>query len=67
VNSRESPRRAHDLISSIVDHDLYAKRVAPLADATVGALQGAQPAVGARERALAIASDREELLYARSG
>ena len=39
------PRRVHDFVSSIFDYDLHAKRVASLADATVGALQGAQLAV----------------------
>ena len=41
------PRRVHAFVSSIFDHDLHEKRVASLADATVGALQGAQLAVGA--------------------
>ncbi len=41
------PRRVHDFVSSIFDYDLHAKRVASLADATLGALQGAQLAVGA--------------------
>ncbi len=49
------PRRVHDFVSSIFDYDLHAKRVASLADATVGALQGAQLAVGALGRALAVA------------
>jgi len=51
------PRRVHDFVSSIFDHDLHAKRVASLADATVGALQGAQLAVGALGRALAVAKE----------
>src|SRR5512145_1656706 len=51
------PRRVHDFVSSIFDHDLHAKRVRSLADATVGALQGAQLAVGALGRALAIAKE----------
>ncbi len=49
------PRRVHDFVSTIFDDDLHAKRVASLADATVGALQGAQLAVGALGRALAVA------------
>jgi hypothetical protein len=51
------PRRVHAFVSSIFDYDLHAKRVASLADATVGALQGARLAVGALGRALAIAKD----------
>ena len=51
------PRRVHDFVSSIFDHDLHEKRVASLAGATVGALQGAQLAVGALGRALAIAKE----------
>lgn len=51
------PRRVHDFVSSIFDYDLHAKRVASLADATVGALQGAQLAIGALGRALAIAKE----------
>lgn len=51
------PRRVHDFVSSIFDYDLHAKRVASLADATVGALQGAQLAVGALGRALAVAKE----------
>lgn len=51
------PRRVHDYVSSIFDYDLHAKRVASLADATVGALQGAQLAVGALGRALAVAKE----------
>jgi len=51
------PRRVHDFVSSIFDCDLHAKRVHSLADATVGALQGAQLAVGALGRALAVAKD----------
>jgi hypothetical protein len=47
------PRRVHDFVSSIFDCDLHAKRVASLADATVGVLQGARLAVGALGRALA--------------
>jgi hypothetical protein len=45
------PRRVHDFVSSIFDYDLHAKRVDSLADATVGALQGARLAVGALGRA----------------
>jgi hypothetical protein len=44
-------------VSSIFDYDLHAKRVASIADATVGALQGAQLAVGALGRALAVAKE----------
>jgi len=51
------PGRVHDYVSSIFDYDLHAKRVASLADATVGALQGAQLAVGALGRALAVAKE----------
>jgi hypothetical protein len=51
------PRRVHDFVSSIFDYDLHAKRVASLANATVGALQGARLAVGAIGRALAVAKD----------
>ena len=51
------PRRVHDFVSSIFDYDLHAKRVASLANATVGALQGARLAVGALGRALAVAKD----------
>jgi hypothetical protein len=51
------PRRVHDFVSSIFDYDLHAKRVRSLADATIGALQGAQLAVGALGRALAVAKD----------
>ncbi len=51
------PRRVLDFVSSIFDCDLHAKRVASLADATVGALQGAQLAVGALGRALAVAKE----------
>ena len=51
------PRRVHDFVSSIFEHDLHEKRVASLADATVGALQGAQLAVGALGRALAVAKE----------
>jgi len=47
----------HDFVSSIFDYDLHAKRVASLADATVGALQGARLAVGALGRALAVAKE----------
>lgn len=56
-NQAIRPRRVHDFVSSIFDCDLHAKRVASLADATVGALQGAQLAVGALGRALAIAKE----------
>jgi hypothetical protein len=51
------PRRVHNFVSSIFDYDLHAKRVQSLADATVGALQGAQLGVGAIGRALAVAKD----------
>jgi hypothetical protein len=51
------PRRVNAFVSSIFDYDLHAKRVASLADATVGALQGAQLAVGALGRALAVAKE----------
>ncbi len=51
------PRRVHAFVSSTFDHDLHEKCVASLADATVGALQGARLAVGALGRALAIAKD----------
>jgi hypothetical protein len=51
------PRRVHRFVSSIFDYDLHAKRVASLADATVGALPGAQLAVGALGRALAVAKE----------
>ena len=51
------PRRVHAFVSSIFDHDLHEKRVASLANATVGALQGAQLAVGALGRALAVAKE----------
>jgi hypothetical protein len=51
------PRRVHAFVSSIFDHDLHEKRVASLADATVGALQGARLAVGALGRALAVAKE----------
>jgi hypothetical protein len=51
------PRRVHDFVSSIFDHGLHAKRVASLANATVGALQGAQLAVSALGRALAVAKN----------
>jgi len=51
------PRRVHAFVSSIFDHDLHEKPVASLADATVGALQGARLAVGALGRALAVAKE----------
>jgi hypothetical protein len=51
------PRRVHDFVSSVFDYDLHAKRVTSLANATVGALQGARLAVGALGRALAVAKD----------
>jgi hypothetical protein len=51
------PRRVRAFVSSIFDHDLHEKRVASLADATVGALQGARLAVGALGRALAVAKE----------
>ena len=54
-NDALRPRRVHDFVSSIFDYDLHAKRVDSLADATVGALQGARLAVGALGRALAVA------------
>jgi hypothetical protein len=44
-------------VSSVFDFDLHAKRVQSLANAVVGALQGAQLAVAALGRALAIAKD----------
>jgi hypothetical protein len=47
----------HDFVSSIIDYDLHAKQVASLADATVGALQGARLAVGALGRALAVVKE----------
>ncbi len=53
------PRRVHEFVSSIFGFDLHAKRVASLADATVGALQGAQLAVSALGRALAVAKNRD--------
>lgn len=56
-NQAIRPHRVHDFVSSIFDDDLHAKRVASLADATVGALQGAQLAVGALGRALAVAKE----------
>jgi hypothetical protein len=56
-NDAIRPRRVLDFVSSIFNYDLHAKRVASLADATVGALQGAQLAVGALGRALAVARE----------
>jgi hypothetical protein len=56
-NDALRPRRVHDFVSSIFDYDLHAKRVDSLADATVGALQGARLAVGALGRALAVAKE----------
>ncbi len=56
-NQAIRPRRVHDFVSSIFDYDLHAKRVDSLADATVGALQGARLAVGALGRALAVAKE----------
>ena len=50
-NQAIRPRRVRGFVSSVFDYDLHAKRVASLADATVGALQGAQLAVGALGRA----------------
>jgi hypothetical protein len=50
------PARVHAFIDSI-DFDLHAKRVASLANATVGALEGAQLAVGVLGRALAVAKE----------
>ncbi len=55
------PRRVHDFVSCIFDYDLHAKRVASLADATVGALQGAHLAVSALGRALAVAKNRDPI------
>jgi hypothetical protein len=49
----------HNFISSIIDHDLHAKRVASLADATVGLLRGAQLAVSTLGRALAVGKNRD--------
>lgn len=51
------PRHIHRFVSSVFDFDLHAKRVQSLANAVVGALQGAQLAVAALGRALAIAKD----------
>src|SRR5512141_2338904 len=51
------PLRVHDFVSSIVNYDLPAQCVTSLANATVGALQGARLAVGALGRALAVAKD----------
>jgi hypothetical protein len=51
------PARVHDFVSSIFGDDLHAKRVASLANATVGALQGAQLAIGVIGRALAAANE----------
>jgi hypothetical protein len=51
------PDRMHDFVSSIFADDLHAKRVASLADAAVGALEGAQLAVGVIGRALAAAKE----------
>ena len=56
-NQAIRPRRVQAFVSSIFDHDLQEKRVRSLADATVGALQGAQLAVGALGRALAVAKE----------
>ncbi|MCK9988964.1 MAG: hypothetical protein AzoDbin1_05436 [Azoarcus sp.] len=53
------PRRVHDFVSSIFDHDLHAKRVTSLGDATVGALHGARLAVSTLGRALAVAKNRD--------
>jgi hypothetical protein len=53
------PRRVHDFVSSIFGYDLHTKRVASLADATVGALHGAQLAVSTLGRALAVAKNRD--------
>jgi len=50
-----SPGRVHNLVSSIFDDDLHAKRVASLSNAVVGALLGARLAVATIGRALAIA------------
>jgi hypothetical protein len=50
------PRRVDDFVSSIFDYDLHAKRVASLANATVGALQGARLALGATPFSLTGAS-----------
>lgn len=51
------PRRVHDFVSSIFNDDLHAKRVASLADATVGALRSAQLGVGVIGRSLAVARE----------
>src|SRR6266568_4435881 len=56
-NQAIRPRRVHDFVASIFDYDLHAKRVASLANATVGALRAAQLAVGALGRALAVARE----------
>jgi len=57
AHSSHPPRRVHDFVSSIFDHDLHEKRVASLADAKAGALQGARLPVGALGRALAVAKE----------
>lgn len=49
------PSRVQNLVSSIFDDDLHAKRVASLGDAVVGALLGARLGVATIGRALAIA------------
>ena len=48
------PSRVHDLVASIFDEDLHAKRVASLSNAVVGALSGARLAVATIGRALAV-------------
>jgi hypothetical protein len=52
------PSRVQNLVSSIFDDDLHAKRVASLSNAVVGALLGARLAVATIGRALAVARDR---------
>ncbi len=62
------PRRVHDFVSSIFDYDLHTKRVASLADATVGALHGAQLAVSTLGRALAVAKIKQvERFFSNTG
>ena len=51
------PARVQDFVASIFDDDLHSKRVASLANAVVGALQGARLAVATIGRALAIAKN----------
>jgi hypothetical protein len=52
------PSRVQNLVSSIFDDSLHAKRVASLSNAVVGALLGARLAVATLGRALAIAKGR---------